>query len=547
MVGHDSQRRMLTRHSERGASAILVAVSLLLLVGVAALAVDLGAGWNNRRQNQTSADLAVLAGAIEYVGSTAEASARDAVLQYVEDNLDATYSASDWQNLWSGCSDPGKPAGFNSVTAPAGWSVTYIDCISGSTEELRVRIPDQLLDTNFGRVLGVAQLSTSAIAHAGVEFRSGGAVRPFGVLNGLPSGSTCLTSSPSGLAAPPCDGPDSGNFGTLNSQTWGPPWSDDTIIDCGTPGNDELATNIARGIDHMIGRAPSFAGSGGPYSSFPAATTRLDDCDSSSGMALATDNSPRIGMVNTMRADTGFNLFQATMAGLINGRATDFPNSSPAPDPLLQQTAAGFPTVDLRERISGTQYTYTLDNTPLWYHLRDMVDINNPVGSVHSDVVTECDKTAISTAADPSAEMDECLKEYESHGQTAVLFKDTLDDVPRFGYAPEFHFTTWGSGNHWQPIKSYRMIYLDTFWFNCNGQYDPNKNDAPCDGSGGLVFNPTGVNGGPTLQVGTGGSMKQLRLDQISAFLIPANSIPTSVADAFPGKVRGPYNIRLTR
>ena len=538
---------MLTRHPERGATAILVAVSLLLLVGIAALAVDLGAGWNNRRQNQTSADLAALAGAIESVGATAEASARDAVFKYVEGNLDATYAASEWQAMWSQCTDPDKPAGFNSVTAPAGWSVAYVDCISGSTEEIRVRIPDQLLSTNFGRVLGVMQLRSSATAHAGVKFRSEGSVRPFGVLNGLASGSTCLTSSPSGLAAPPCDGPDSGNFGTLNSQTWGPPWNKNTIIDCGLPGNPELATNIANGVDHMIGRAPTFPGSGGPHSAFPAGTTRLDECDSSSGTALAADNSPRIGMVNTMRADTGFNLFQATMAGLINGQDADFPNADPAPAPLLQQTVSGFPTVDLRERISGNQYQYTLDNTPLWYHLRDMADIVNEGSLVSTDpLYSLCDANAISKAGDPSTAMDACLKAYDAEGATFVLFEDTLDDGPRFGYAPEFHFTTWGSGNHWQPIKSYRMIYLDTFWFNCNGSYDPLKNDAPCDGSGGLVFAPTGSNGS-SLQVGNGASLKQLRLDQISAFLIPANAISESVADSYPGKIRGPFDISLTR
>ena len=50
---------------ERGASALLVALSMLMLLGFAALAVDIGAGFNERRQDQNAADAAVLGGALE--------------------------------------------------------------------------------------------------------------------------------------------------------------------------------------------------------------------------------------------------------------------------------------------------------------------------------------------------------------------------------------------------------------------------------------------------------------------------------------------------
>ena len=48
---------------ESGAVAILIAISMVLLLGIAAIAIDLGAGFNERRQDQTSSDLAVVAGA----------------------------------------------------------------------------------------------------------------------------------------------------------------------------------------------------------------------------------------------------------------------------------------------------------------------------------------------------------------------------------------------------------------------------------------------------------------------------------------------------
>ena len=52
-------------HSERGAAAILVAISLFVLVGFAALAIDGGLGFDQRRGTQNAADNAALAAAWE--------------------------------------------------------------------------------------------------------------------------------------------------------------------------------------------------------------------------------------------------------------------------------------------------------------------------------------------------------------------------------------------------------------------------------------------------------------------------------------------------
>lgn len=537
--------------SERGAAALMVAASLVLMLGIAAFAVDLGAVFNEDRQDQTAADLAAVAGAIAFVGTDPAGGARDAVLTFVRDNLTTTYSNADWQAMWESCTDPDRPTGFNPVPRPAGWSAGTIACISGSTDELRVRVPDQIVDTNFAGVVGVGSLPARAVAQAAVEFRSGGGVRPFGILDGLPVGSTCLTTSPSGLAAPPCDGPDSGNFGTLNSQTWGAEMENNgstiaTVMDCGVPGNEELGQNIAVGVDHLIGIAPSFAGSGGPYGAFPAATTRLDDCTVSGGLAVASDTSPPVGPVNTMRADTGFNLFQATKIGMISGLAADFPNASPAPTPLLRQTAlsGSLSQLDLSERIGGTTYTYRVDNTPMWRHLLPWAQLTA------RGVPGSCNSANIQGAANKTVATDLCLTEFEAAvaagTATGPLFADTIAQNPRFGWVPQFHFTTWGSGNHWQPVKTYRMIYLDTIWFNCNGKYDPSKNDEACDGAKGLVFEP-GPHNPAQLQVGNGNNMRELRLDQISAYLLPLAAVSDEVASQFPGTLRGPFDIVLTR
>ena len=91
-------------HPERGATAILVALSLFLLLGFAAIAIDLSVGFNERRQDQTAADIGVMAGAIETLGPNTKI--RDLILDFTRRNVVATYDSADWQSRWEGCEDP---------------------------------------------------------------------------------------------------------------------------------------------------------------------------------------------------------------------------------------------------------------------------------------------------------------------------------------------------------------------------------------------------------------------------------------------------------
>ncbi|HVR33279.1 MAG TPA: Tad domain-containing protein, partial [Acidimicrobiia bacterium] len=477
---------MLNR--ERGATALLVASSLLLLVGFAAVAIDLSAGFNERRQGQTAADLGVLAGAIEFVNVDTEDTLYQ-ILNITRENLRAEYGNTalpddtQWIALWRGCTDT-RPPGFNPWPLSAsmqgngwtGFTGNAMQCISASTDEIRVKLPDQLVGTTFGGVLGANEISTSALAHAKVKFTIDGGARPFAVLAGASTGSLCLTTRSGSF--PPCDGPDSGNFGTLNSQQWG---NDElgTTTDCGLPGNDELAVNVALGTDHLIGLVepwyvtpPSFdAGD-----SFPADLVRLDDCEVlADGTVTSSDDTPAVGPTTALRADTGFNQFQATKAGLVSDAGWTWQNVVSAPEPLLQQVSGSgvFSTRPLREKISGTTYENPLDNTPLWEHLRSN-------GALPPGLVPVCGKTAITGAPDRIAAMNLCLTTWETakalDPDLPHLFEDTIWESPRFMFVPQFHSTTWGSGNHWQPILGFRVVYLDTMWFNCNGNFNNTKN-----------------------------------------------------------------------
>lgn len=57
--------QMKVNPDERGAVAVIVGISLLMLMGFAALAIDAGMGYNDRRGTQNAADLSALAAAWE--------------------------------------------------------------------------------------------------------------------------------------------------------------------------------------------------------------------------------------------------------------------------------------------------------------------------------------------------------------------------------------------------------------------------------------------------------------------------------------------------
>ena len=73
--------------SERGSVAITVALCLTVLLGFAALVVDIGLNWATRTSAQTAADSAALAGASALI-TDGGAAAVLAVVDYLDENVD---------------------------------------------------------------------------------------------------------------------------------------------------------------------------------------------------------------------------------------------------------------------------------------------------------------------------------------------------------------------------------------------------------------------------------------------------------------------------
>ena len=509
-----SMRPLPIQERQEGATALIVAFALLLLMGIAAVAVDIGAGFNGRRQDQTAADMAVMSGALEasFLTSSNQQVATQ-VVNYAEINVDNTYGLSDWQTLWRGCSDGGRTVQF--VPLPDPWTgVGTIDCISRSSSFLRVRVPDQLVNTTFGRVLGFSNLTTSAAAVAIISFgQNNPPIVPYGISGAAGSGELCFGSAPSGTAFPPCTGPSSGTFGTLLSEFFGDFYGS---VDCGNPGATEIATATALGIDHFVGTWPNAGGSvssGDPHPGDNAVLalpdTNRDSCTNSGGAAVATDGVP----MNTMRVDSGFPS-NAMESGLVSN------GSFFGEDSRLQQSGlhpGGVSSVTntkrtvVAQRTGASETLWELDNHGPWDYL------NSSAGGACSPSNFNSGMTEVQKAAQFNA----CIAGYVG----GVIFDPLIAQSPRFAWAPQYWYDIPTTGLSWEPIQTYRMVFIAGLSFNCDAA------STACD----VLFYPDADQTTELCDDPGNGNCQQLSLDQFSAWVLPDGAIPEEVKNSFPG------------
>ncbi|HEY7582346.1 MAG TPA: hypothetical protein VIB78_01825 [Acidimicrobiia bacterium] len=463
---------MKTKSEERGASAILIAFGLVLFLGMSAFAIDLGFGLTERRDDVTAADVGVMAGAVDSLGSNAVV--RDQILSFTRQNLPTTYSNAQWQALWEGCTDPEmitlNGAGFNfiPVAPPAGWAVGSPWCISiDPAGYVRVRVPDQNVATNFGRVIGVNSLSTNADAIARWAGRGGGGILPFGLLSGAPEGGNVCLRDHGGQPIPPCDGPDQGNFGAIES----PQFGNVALGTTGCPmfGNKgaELSVNIAIGLDHRVVPDPDNS---------PSNEVRDTCAIISSGQTPDT--------LNTFQG-----LSVGTMEGLVSG-GNPFPGSfSP---PRLQRSAT-------TTNIVG----YQLDNKPMWEYIDPAVAAPTVpaqcVRSTFNNSLPDFDWNGDGTLDRPQSweHMESCLLAHAG-GSFGILFLETLSESPRFSYVPQFWANIWPNGNSdFRRIWRFKATFLQTLWLkkgNNVSEFNPGEQfTSPGNGNVSL-FQLSGLN-----------------------------------------------------
>ena len=148
---------------EGGVVAILVAVSALVLFGLAALVVDLGQARDMRSQTQNAADASALAAANAMYLTTVQPDL-DAAVAAARSTARTNLGLTDAD--WQGCSDPGRPADYTAIDGCISMKVEYDAQNRPLSTYVRVAIPARTVRTPFASVMGVDTVDVAAQAEA---------------------------------------------------------------------------------------------------------------------------------------------------------------------------------------------------------------------------------------------------------------------------------------------------------------------------------------------------------------------------------------------
>lgn len=423
--------RLTGPSNDQGASAVLIALTVLVLMGFTAVALDAaGLGFNERRQNQSAADVgaltAVQSAVTQNLGNGCTGDPEDIArcngaheaIEVANATLDDA-SLADWNDA-TRCATP--PAGFTAS------SVSPCVAFNSNAQRAWVRIPTIDNPTTFGKVIGFDTVSTTADAIAGTSSEPPSGVLPF-LLPGGSSGANyeCLKAGSNPDWGPCADNLVSGDFGSADFFLYG---NEDKEWDekCSGDTNGRLVANIARGTDHPLSTHPSGSGSG---------IEEEDNCPVYSAQP------------NMVKSQTGIG--SNLEKGLLYGDSA----YASAPYPGKLEDSSGF----LVRNGNGSTDPAMVDHDPLWNYLVDDADDASLAGS-------DCDDDDITSAPDTDKPqlMEDCIN--WARGAGKVVFTDDLADSIRFGWVPQMYQNTF-SGNPYY-IELYRPVYLDSTFYDCN-------------------------------------------------------------------------------
>jgi Flp pilus assembly protein TadG len=467
-------------HDERGVTLILMALSMVVLLGFSALVIDLGAARQMKRQSANAADASALGGAQDLPNLAA-------VATQIKTLALANFSIP--TSDWTAANCPSSPpAGFNEMH-----SVDGTPCVSydASFNQVAVVTPTRVYNTAFARAIGTNQINIRATAVAERTTAGLGSVQPYGLYGtaGGGNGEVCLVTGPGGHAAatPPCNGPDAGNFGSLDIRQYGNDAAP-TQQRCGNGQNNlRLSNNVAQGVDHVL--------------SIYSGTEVVDFC---------APGNPNPNTVEVKTGNAG-----SFDDGIRNGDSFD--DGKPA---KLRRIPAGWPGGWPTRSAAGK----TLDNKPLWDFIGDPGQL--------SDVPDSCQRSVFTSALSAAVPIDKqtqlrgllqtCFIDYNTGGVpgctglcTGVLFnRNTRTETPidlidiqnstRFVYVPRFVEATPPNGNSGLVhIAGFKAVFLQRLFGGCNANscgtdFEPGvgtstigaNNDAT-DAITGFAFNPS--------------------------------------------------------
>ena len=476
----------LIRNDESGAALVMVALSLTLLLLFVAVAIDAaGLGYNERRQDQSAADVAALA-AVQYTSTEfstdpactsliglarSRCNGAAEAMKVANATLDDP-SLADWSDA-TRC--PGRPAGY--VASP----LTPCVAFNANNQRAWVRIPLIEKATSIAKAVGFDSIATTASAMAGTSLDFPGGVLPF-LVPGNAAGAdyNCLKTG-SNPSFGPCDGSTTGNFGAMDFYLYG---NEDLRYTerCTGDTNGRFSANVARGIDHPIGIHPTGSGPG-----------KID-----------RDHCPNFGaMPDMVYAETGnIDIEQGFLYGGTAYSAVAYPGR-------LQKEPAGF----LVRGPKGATLAARIDDTPIWDFLG---------GGLAG---TPCDASVVDTPA----EMLTCIA--WAKGASRVIFRDDIVDAQRFGWTPSVYEPDFGSGSS-SPyhIKGYLPVYLDTTFFACNANKCEIMHTPGVADSGKCLSSPPLS----PITCGTPGDGNKDLL-AIAAYILDASIVPDVAKQPSPG------------
>jgi hypothetical protein len=484
-------------NDERGSVLPLVAMTLVVLIVFTAFVVDLGPGYNERRQDQTTADAAALAGAAALRGGVDAVAA--AVEAETQTNLPSVTAAD-----WTACTDT-PPAEYTLFpTASPGGCIA----VNASGTRVHVKIPLRTITTNFAQVIGIASYTVSATADAQIT--------PNGVLplpanvSGPGGGLICMKTPTNGQAQAPCDGSSGGNFGYLSTPEYGNSGLG-TIQTCNGTLHPVLQNNLAVGVDHQV--VPRVLDNG------TLDVERDDVCP------------PPVFHPNHLFTQTGTTDDDLSCPLFDN-------SGSPCP-PAYSDAGASYPGAGAARLERGSYRTanlingLALDNEPLAYFIDPALESNNAVPP-------SCWPSAFhgasgSTPANYKSQMVVCLAAYDAMSNPLPLFTRTtlasqlypgqgrydIELSSRFAFVPQsLQDLTTCNGSCQFDIASYRPIFLQTSFFDCNantctawdpGEAVPSGNVHKLDAISAFRFNLASLPG-PVVDGGPGGKSPRVSL-----------------------------------
>lgn len=481
---------MNNRQNQRGAAALLIAASLFLLFGFAAIAVDVGSAKDERRQDQSAADVGALAAAQfakPSAGCSGAGCLTSARTNGANEAIAVANATLDDPSLavWASAAECGTP--------PAGFTASAVSpCVAFNANLQRawVKIPTIENDTFFARILGAVAINTTADAIALTSNRVQGQVLPFLVPGNAAAGSyNCLKTSGNPKFGICDDSPVTGNFGSMDFFLYGNE-DQNTTEKCTGDTNGRLMSNIARGIDHPIGKHPTGTGSGFEEPNLcPIFSAEPDMVQTQPGSASALED----GII------WGGNSYSADGSSYF-GRLWD-------PSGYVVRLA----------KPSGTPVATRLNDQPLWSHLKPALPA--PCNSVSDQpAMVACIDWAKATSTE--------------------IFEDSLASAQRFGFTPLVYEATFGGPGTYYHIKDFLPVYLDTTHFSC-GPDDCNISHSPGVANSGPCANP----GSDGVTCGAPGAWNK-GLNALTAYTLSKDIVPGVAKEPYPGATNArEYNL----